>query len=142
MKTFLICLAVVGAALAADPNYTDPADIIKADGVLVISDGSSLYEFKNDGTFHSHPMGMDGRLLDGTWTSGGGIRSMTLTATAKMSWVNGPQPKDEYRKIVFLLYPGGKRPPDKRRIGELQHKEIFDCYFLIQEFTKITKPEK
>ena len=122
MKSALILLWLLASSLTcvADTNFLAPSQVLKADGVLTITDGSSYYLFRTNGTFRSYPVGESGRCFDGTWTSDGdwipGIPGpSTFTVEAKVTWINGITAADEYRKIVFKVYPGQKlrlqKPP-------------------------------
>ena len=138
MKIIFIWLCLASTVLAANPDFTPPMDALKIDGVLVISDGSSVYEFNSDGTFHSYPVGMSGRVLDGTWTSEGTITT-TFTVTAANKWMNGFQPPKESYRIVFGIYPGQIRPADE--LPFRRHPNIFKGYFIIDELTKVQNQE-
>lgn len=141
MKILLLWLSITNLVCAADTNYLHAADVLKSDGVLLICDGSSYYAFKADGTFRSFPRGMSGRVFDGTWKKTD-ENPLKLEVTAKMSWANGEQPQDDYRRIVFFVYGGGKRAMEKSDFGAYGYKEIFQGYFIIDELTKIPKPDK
>ena len=88
MKIFISWLSIVSGLWAADTNYLDAAAVLKIDGVLLLSDGSSYYAFKSDGSFHSFPMGMSGRCFTGTWKKSGD-RTLKLEVLAKLGWQNG-----------------------------------------------------
>ena len=53
----------------AIPKPLEPLQLLTHDGVLTITDGSSLYCFKRDGTFGSEPYECWGRTFGGTWTA-------------------------------------------------------------------------
>ena len=139
---FLVWLSQTSVLCAADPSYIDPADVLKNDGVLLISDGASFYAFKSDGVFYSFPCGMSGRGFHGTWKNTSQIpHTMKFEVTAEMSWMNGSMPlKGNYRRIVFFVYPGGKRPIDKYEFSASGCKWVFQGYFIIDELTKIPDP--
>lgn len=138
MNYFLTWLFLAATALAAAPDFIPPKKVFNTDDVLVISDGSSVYEFHRDGAFHSYPVGFSGRCFDGTWTAEGND-STTFTVTAKFGWMNGWNFSNDYRKVVFVVYPGHIEPADE--LPFKRHPHIFKCYFMIDELTKIAKPE-
>jgi hypothetical protein len=144
MKTPLTLIWLLMSSLycIADTNYLDPANVLKVDGVLTITDGSSCYVFRTNGTFSSFPVGISGRCFEGTWTSSSMQNLSTFTVEAKMSWMNGEQLLDEYRKIVFAVYAGRKKRLEKPQFGSIPSNEVFECYFIIQELVKIPKPSK
>jgi hypothetical protein len=141
IKYIAILLLIASTALAAENNSTDPMTVLDSEGLLVVSDGSSIYRFNKDGTFLSHPSGMSGRAFRGTWTAKDRQPSK-FTAIAELYWQNGFSAVDDYREITFLIYPGHVRPASQRSIGEAGYEHIFDCYFIIEELKKIPKPEK
>jgi len=136
MKILLSCLFASCLFISARAQSLDPSDVLKQDGILRVSDGSSYYEFRTNGTFHSFPVSVSGRTFDGSWTSSAGPYSITFTVTAKMGWLNGIQPQPDDWKIVLRVDAGLKRPADRL------HMEVFDGYFIFEELTKIPKPAK
>ncbi len=98
---------------ASEAQWLDSSEVLHKDGILRISDGSSYYEFKTNGTFRSFPVAMSGRCFDGTWTSIDDIPHVSrFTMKAESSWMNGEQPlphppADDW-KIVFVVYAGNK----------------------------------
>ena|ERR1017187_1262264 len=138
MRKFLSCLLFSCVLISAKAQPLDPSDVLKQDGVLRISDGSSYYEFHTNGTFKSFPVGKSGRCFDGTWTSNTDPNSCHFTVRASMSWMNGItpiKPSDDW-KIVFAVYGGTRHP------AERFHPATFDCYFIIDELTSISKSDK
>jgi hypothetical protein len=126
------------ASAKDDAKSSNASDLINAEGQITISDGSSYYTFNKDKTFVSRPVGMSGRCFDGTWTADGD-NPCNFTIAAKMRWMNGFNARDEYRKIVFWVYPGRIRIPVERT-SSVPNNELFEDYFLIEEITKIEKP--
>jgi hypothetical protein len=113
------------AFISAKAHTLDPSDVLKQDGILRISDGSSYYEFNTNGTFWSFPIGMSGRCFAGTWTSNADPNSLHFTVKAKRSWKNGIVTPPGDWKIVFTVYLA-----------------TFDCYWIIEELANISKPDK
>ena len=138
IKHIATILLLASTTLAADSDFTDPMTVLNSEGLLVLSDGSSLYRFNKDGTFYSHPRGMSGRVFKGTWTQTDKDAAI-LTAVAEHSWQNGSSAIDDYRQITFNIYPGKVRPSDQRAIGEAGYKHVFDCYFIIEDLKKVPK---
>jgi hypothetical protein len=144
MKTAFFALLVLATSLATSANNDfSPQLALHREGVLAITDGSSFYIFSRDGTFHSYPNGMSGRLLDGTFTSDGEDVT-TFTVIAKQTWLNGVSADDDYRKIVFRVYPGSNKPGETASNGggAAPPKAIWSGYYLVDELSKIPKPPK
>jgi hypothetical protein len=82
--------------------------------------------------------GFSGRTFRGTWTPDFSCAVPKFTAIAQMGWINGISSGNDYRKIVFFVYPG-----HEKQVGTIYGpKTIFDCYFIIDELVKIPKPDK
>ena len=136
MKTiFLFFISTLLILAAAEPTY-QPKEALDKFGKFTITD-NSYFVFSKDGTFQSGPMSMSGRELRGTWTL---ADKTQLTVTAKVGWMNGLQPRDDYRRIVFRISFLQKRaaPPPK---FSFVSEELFDGYCLIEEFVSIPKPK-
>lgn len=128
----------------------DPAIEMQKSGIT-LTDGSSFYTFAKDGTFKSGPLGMSGRTFAGHWKLGehhAGSAAKVIVE-AKFGWDNGMSPLDEYRRIVFFIYSGTttRYAPAKDGNGNSQDRgempeNYYKCYWIIDEFTKISKPSK
>ena len=118
--------------LAASPAI-GPAEVLKADGSLTLTDNASYFVFKADGTFRSFPVGMSGRTFEGTWQEEGGLQRVEVLA--KQGWLNGVSALDEYRRIVFTIYSGQRRAVVGQGV-----KVVFDGYFIIDELVKVPAP--
>jgi hypothetical protein len=144
MKTiFALILSLTACHLFADDmNYLDPANVLKTEGVLTISDGSSFYIFKTNDVFTSSPVdGFSGRTFHGTWIPDYSSAVAKFTVVAQMGWINGISSGNEYRKIVFFIYRGHEKSAGTDyRFSPT--KMIFDGYFIIDELVKIPKPDK
>lgn len=137
MKINLLALfSAVVVVCAAEPEYSPRAAIDKF-GSFTIADGSSYFTFSKDGKFKSGPMSESGRELSGTWTL---ADTTELTVIAKLGWVNGIQPRDDYRRIVFRVSSVRKRSVQPS-VSFGAPTELFDGYCLIEEFVKIPKPK-
>lgn len=120
---------------AAEPEYSPQAALDKF-GRFALTDGTSYFTFTRDGQFKSGPMGESGRELTGTWTL---ADATELTVVARLGWLNGLNPPDEYRRLVF-------------RISSLRERRAqpaspfapptawFDGHWVIEELVKIPKP--
>jgi hypothetical protein len=136
MRVFLSFLIFACTIISAKAQSLDPSAVFKQDGILRISDGSSYYEFKTNGTFRSIPVGMSGRTFTGTWTSSADPNYLHFTVTAKMGWMNGIEPPQDDWRIVFAVSSGTRHPAERFR------QATFDCYWFIEELRKIPKPDK
>jgi len=137
-----LLLLLVTFAHAAEPSYLNAEDVLRADGVLLICDNSSYFAFKADGVFCSFPRGASGRSFDGVWKKTN-HNPLTVEVIAKVGWVNGLQSaRDDYRKIVYIIYGGTKRPVERSDFAAAQYKEVFEGYFILDELTRIASPTR
>jgi hypothetical protein len=140
MKIILSFLMLSCVLISTKAQEKNPSDVLKQDGVLRISDGSSYYEFRTNGTFSSFPVGNSGRCFKGTWKSTDNPNACSFTVTAKMYWMNGggSQPTDDWEIIFRVFHDGLKKPSPTKG----PRPEVYDCYFYIEELTKIPKADK
>ena len=139
LKNLCFGLLIAGTALAADPDFIPPLDALNEKGALVLTDGSSVFEFRRGGVFASYPVGMSGRVFDGTWTTDES-GPFLFKATATEKWMNGSQPLDNRYRIAFHVSSGRWIPADM--LPFKQHPEVFKCYFFIDELVCTWKAPK
>ena len=140
MKSIFILILLASTAVAADLTTVEPMDALKSNGILVISDGSSLYEFHSDGNFHSYPIQYSGRCFDGKWTPDK-TTPWGFNAIAVLSWATFPEEKYDYFRINFELSRGSNQPVDILPSRPIQYTNIFKCYFIIRELRPISDQE-
>jgi hypothetical protein len=136
-------LFMLGTVLCHSEPPPDPAIEMKDSGIT-LTDGSSSYTFAKDGTFRSEPIGMSGRTFYGRWEiedhSAGSPAK--VVAEAKLGWINGLNLNDDYRRIVFVIYPGKTIPFERPDIVVgMMPENHYKCYWLIDEMSKLAKPE-
>ena len=150
MKAILLSFLFVSTVIATKALPIDPSAVLRQDGVLTITDGSSYYSFNTNGVFRSFPVGWSGRCFIGSWTSTANMSLLHITATASIWWINGINSGHaEWRRIVFSVYPGTRKPSNlpvldahTGKIAKGLHPSIFDCYWIIDELSKIPEPAK
>lgn len=125
----LAALSLTGMLLAAEP-----LELIKREGELVLTDSSSFFVFKADGTFQSFPNGMSGRTFAGTWKSPPG-EPQIFEVLAVQSWLNGGSVPDDQRKLVFAIYAGKTKPLAPAK----PVKRVYEGSWLLQELSKVAK---
>ncbi len=134
-----ILLASLPLVSLAEEAVIQPIQAIQEKGSVTISDGSSFYTFRKDGTFDSGPLGFGGRTISGRWRlDESRINNPAFVVDGKWGWINGLSRSDDYRRIVFDIRPGKFR---KASVEE-DHRcpEIFQCYFLIEELVSRSQP--
>jgi hypothetical protein len=146
LAAFLTFVAVVQPARAVDE--LPPLGIINQEGELVVSDGSSYYDFRKDGRFISGPIdGISGRVIDGTWTIQGdkNARSLCVDLVVKgtWSWVNGVSALNDRRTMVMAVYaldPKFETYPKQIGIYGMEEKtfKVRHGYFIIESMEKNT----
>jgi len=118
-------------------DFSNPLEIIQKEGVLCLSDGSSLYVFRKDHTFKSTPTGVSGREINGTWKSKGNPNIFRIEG--QWSWINGISAVDDFREMTMILYPlsGEKEAhPPPYWLHPPDVKYIYKGYFIIDELKK------
>ena len=135
----LLYLLISFVSLAAEDRIP-PLQAVEKSKAITISDGVSFYTFKADGSFASGPIGFSGRTINGTWKVDKGRPNVPFVVEGRWSWVNGISRNDDFRRMVFSLWPGSFRPAvGAERDGFLSADQIFDCYFVIDELSPIKK---
>ena len=128
-------------ALAALPPSA--SQIIQREGRLVFTDGSSFYDFEKNGTFHSGPMGMSGRTIEGHWKQQ--FSSFVIQGT--WGWVNGFSAINDQRQLTLAIYPQAVESKKRKSEGMIWMPssgpvKIYRCYFVVEELVKLPKPNK
>jgi hypothetical protein len=100
MKLFLIVCLVVAAAAPARAQRRPPDQVIRDDGSLLLTDGSSFYRFNRDSSFDSGPLGLSGRTITGRWRLDG---SSGFIIEGKWSWINGLALTDDFRRMTLRI---------------------------------------
>lgn len=135
MKFNAWCFAAVLAlammhVLAASGSLPTFADVIKQNGSVSFSDGSSIFTFSQDGSFSQRPVSISGRTVEGKWTTDAG--GALFSITGNWSWMNGLSPLSDSRRMVMVVYPS-QPDPIERSAGSVRCK----CYFEIEELGKL-----
>jgi hypothetical protein len=142
MKTGLLCLLASVVLCLAGTSTNDPTTVFRTDGVLIITDGSSFYLFRTNGTFVSTPAGLSGRTFEGTCTWSSDENKLSFSVKAREGWWNGPGSGDDYR-IALDVWSGKKKPPEGLYPPHVvRTNEVYDCYFLIREMVVLPKTTK
>lgn len=128
--------------LTTAPGFAEPplsaAQIVKKEGQFVFSDSGSYYQFKQDGTFESGPLGAAGRTIRGHWT----LREPSVfVISGQWGWFSGVNPPHDYRQLTLRIFDTtGEAPPSERpSYGPATAAKIYKCYFLVEELVKIKK---
>jgi len=99
--------------------------VINKEGSLTISDGSSTYTFRKDGSFISGPRGICGRTIDGKWRSSD---SGLFVVEGTWGWDNGLSEINDVRIMTLSiqsLYKTHESGPDE-----------YKCYLVIEELKR------
>ena len=129
----IILLFMLSLPCAADESYPTVSEILKTEGQLAWSDGSSYYLMKKNGTFRSGPLGMGGRTIQGRWTA------VDNLVTVRGIWgrVNGACAPDDERKMVVGLSP--RKAFRRETVAALPGVKFHEVYFEIEELVTIKK---
>lgn len=137
IKHLLAVLLCLSGSLAFSADVLEPIKAIKQFGAITINDGSSFFTFSEGGAFRSGPLGISGRTMNGYWSVNDDGQ---FIVTVRLGWVNGISARNQYRRIVFHISHVSKRAGQPG--SAINPGDDFDSYFLIEEMTTISKPEK
>jgi hypothetical protein len=128
----LFSLAMSVLPLAAD--LVDVPAVLERDGMLVLSDGSSVFLFHPDGAFEMGPIGMSGRTIKGRWKED---RPM-LIVQGTWSAVNGISREGDIREMTIFL---GWLASDTYEVGTAFHGklQVHKAYFTIEALSTKAK---
>ncbi len=125
--------------LQAAPDSISAEKAIQAKGSITISDGSSFYTFREDGSFQSGPRGLSGRVITGKWKIRNDRPMSIFIVDGEWSWMNGSSLNDDFGRIVFDIRPGVFRKTSAEERQFTLSGEVFECYFLIDELNHKAK---
>ncbi len=131
----VLALALLACALVAQAAAPPTAqEIIKKEGRLMFSDGSSWYAFERDGRFSSGPLGMSGRTITGTWKHDGSL----FVVEGTWSWLNGlSRPGDRRRMKLGISHPRPAAAPPRQPLMGGKPGRFHDCYFVVDELVPV-----
>ena len=160
LRPAIFLFLAAGLQAANNPASLKPVDIIAREGSLNVSDGSSLYLFNQDGSFHSFPVGMSGRTIEGRWAFQPGSEAVVIIE-GRWGWLNGLSPLDDFRTMKLVLYPregesemdcppiwkmpaggaaakpAGSQSAESAVLAVAPHRmKVHACYFLIEEIVR------
>jgi len=126
LKTALVLLAVAAAAVAEDmPSIPD---IIRTEGEFAFSDGSSVYTFREDGSFLLEPVGLCGRAVEGTWEWQGDGR---MEVAGTWTWYNGISAIDDRRSMSLVIWLNSMDPVESETLWQGSGVRLYDVYFIV-----------
>ena len=138
ISIFIMLLA--GSAAAIDSTATKPLDSLNSNGILAVTDGSTVFEFHNNGEFHSFPIPYSGRCIDGQWVSDE-VSPWAFIAVGQLSWTSRPEDKYSEHLVHLELTPGHLVPLDFTPSRQINYTNIFKCYFIVRELRQVTYEE-
>ncbi len=125
-----LCFGVAGF-------FPSALEVIETEGSLAFTDGSSVYQFFDDGRFLQEPAGISGRSVEGSWTA---IDSGQFEITGTWGWYNGISAINDIRRMVMYVTVQA----DKGRESELLWSGagilLWDVYFTVEELTSTPAP--
>ena len=109
---------LIGKTALSESSEDPLVAISRSNGIVVLTDRAS-YTFLPDGTFYLRPLGISGRVLDGTWfeqqfdfLDPSTARALTrrFVIVALQTWNNGIVIPNNYRRIVISVSNGVSQP--------------------------------
>jgi len=143
MKTALLLLALflllACPSLKGGEAMVTPLDAIRDHGSVTVSDGSSFYTLRKDGSFASGPLAEQGRAITGTWKPDGRMPDRRFIIEGNWSWINGKWPSDDRRRMVLDVLPGRQRKTTEEERRFTLSEEFLEGYFLVEELVPLGK---
>ncbi len=150
--SFALALSIQLAALLAAPQVIAKDDVaahLNSTGIA-LADGHTFYAFAANGEFISGPLEESGRTMKGHWTidpitQGGPAKVIVI---AEQGWINGTSMPGDFRKIVFIIYPGQMldKPMPKKTDSYMElprnYTGNYTGYWFIDEMSKTAAPKK
>jgi len=128
-------LSVLLAAVAgAQENMPSAMDIIEAEGVFAFTDGSSVYTFREDGSFLLEPVGISGRAVEGSWEWQGDGR---MEVTGTWTWYNGISSIDDHRSMSLVIWLLSVEPVESECLWQGSDVRLYDVYFIVDRLAPV-----
>ena len=118
-------------------SFPSALEVIETETVLAFSDGSSVYQFYDDGRFLLEPVGMSGRSIDGSWTA---LDSSRFEITGTWGWYNGISAINDIRKMVISVTVLSEKGTESDLLWSAADGLLWDVYFTVDELTSISVP--
>ncbi len=131
MKTSIAILlaCAISTTVVAQTNR-QIEQVIRDEGAISFSDGSSIFTFKDSGEFTLQPIGMSGRTISGTWTNDG---SSILVITGQWGWINGISRDNDHREMRLIASLKNDSPISQSSLGPVWRWKLYDVYFTIED---------
>jgi hypothetical protein len=134
----LLVLLIAAMVAGGDDTLPSIPDIILQEGQFAFTDGSSTYQFYDDGSFFLDPTGLCGRAIEGTWEwTGDGVMEITGTWT----WINGISPLHDVRRLTLHLYLRSGETTESALLWRTSDKRLYDVYCTVEELVKVAGTE-
>jgi hypothetical protein len=99
-------------------------EILETEGVFRFTDHSSVYSFLSDGSFLMEPVGISGRAVEGSWTTGDyGV----FLITGRWTWYNGVSMDNDFREMELLI------TPLSAEADTVNGMAVYEVYFTVEE---------
>lgn len=125
-------MSIMLLLLCTSMPWTVPSaiEVIETEGILCFTDGSSVYQFYEDGSFLLEPAGMSGRSIEGNWVMPD-LGQFEITGT--WGWYNGISAINDKRRMVISVTVLSEETIESDLLWSGNGAQLWDVYFTIEE---------
>jgi hypothetical protein len=129
-----VLMVLAGVASGAEENMPSVMDIIETEGVFAFTDGSSVYTFREDGSFLLEPVGISGRAVEGSWEWQGDGR---MEVSGTWTWYNGISSIDDHRSMSLVIWLHSVEPVESECLWQGSDVRLYDIYFIVDRLAPV-----
>ena len=137
LSLLTLSLLLACPSLKGEERTVSPLEAIREKGVVIVSDGSSFYTLRKDGSFASGPLAEQGRAITGTWKPDERMPDRRFVIEGNWSWINGKWPANDRRRMVLDILPGRQRKTTEEERRFTLGEEFLEGYFLVEELVPL-----
>ena len=137
LSLLTLSLLLASPSLKGEERMVAPLEAIREKGSVTVSDGSSFYNLRRDGSFASGPLAEQGRAITGTWKPDERMPGRKFVIEGNWSWINGKWPAEDRRRMVLDILPGRQRKTTEEERRFTLSEEFLEGYFLVEELVHL-----
>lgn len=130
----LMILLIAATICTGQDGLPSILEVIEDEGQFVFTDGSSTYQFYDDGSFFLEPTSLCGRAVEGSWEW---LDSGRMEITGTWSWYNGISAINDLRTMRIYMYLRSMETEDSALLWRTSDSRFYDVYFTIEEIVPI-----
>jgi|GEM_PF-1484947 len=129
-------MLIMAALAAGGDEWEIPSalETINDTGELAFSDGSSLYQFFDDGRFLLEPLSRCGRAIEGEWECSD---SGTFVITGIWTWYDGISRVNDVRRMTINITVLSDKPDTLESLWQGTGSTVYNVYFTMEELVSL-----